>query len=142
MQAGVRKYSRLFCFKEATMTIQEVLSTTDELKANMMLETTKLRFISEVEGKLYDEIFKRHVGLPVNEKPVYDDSTDPGTALLVPAPYDMVYVYWLMAQIDLMNQEMDKYNNDRALFENAWQEFTDYWRRGHMPITRCPRFVI
>ena len=124
------------------MTIQEVLSTTDELKANMMIEVTKIRFISEVEGKIYKEIFKKHAGLPAEEQPVYDDATDRGTVLLVPAPYDMVYVYWLMCQIDLMNMEMDKYNNDRALFENAWSEFADYWRREHMPVSDFPHVII
>lgn len=124
------------------MTIQEAMSLTDELKANMMVPSTKIRYLSELEGKIYREIFKKHDGLPAEECPEYDSETDGATELLVPAPYDMVYVYYLMSQVDLMNQEMDKYNNDRALFENAWTEFGDYWRREHMPITAYPHFVI
>lgn len=142
MQAGVRKYSRLFCFKEDTMTIQEAISLTDELKANMMVSSTKIRFLSELEGKLYKEIFTKHADVPVEECPTYDESTDTSTEMLVPAPYDFIYVRWLISQIDIMNQEMDKYNNDRALFENAWTEFGDYWRREHMPVSTAQRFII
>ena len=124
------------------MTIQEAISLTDSKKANMMTSDDKIRYLSELEGKLYNEIFKKHAGLTVQTCPVYTSTTSVSTELLVPAPYDMVYVYWLMCQIDVDNQEMDKYNNDRALFENAWTEFADYWRRGHMPITAYPRFII
>ncbi len=124
------------------MTIAEAINMTDELKANMMVSSTKIRYISELEGKIYKEILAKHAGNPAEECPTYDSETDQSTELLVPAPYDMVYVYWLYSQIDIMNQEMDKYNNDRALFENAWTEFGDYWRREHMPITTAPRFVI
>ena len=52
----------------------------------------------------------------------------------------MLYVYWIMAQIDHLNQEMDKYNNDRSLFEDAWGNFADYWNRKKMPIQRNRQF--
>lgn len=124
------------------MTIQEALSLTDELKANMMVSSTKIRYLSELEGKIWHEILTKHKDNPAEECPAYDETTDQTTEMLVPAPYDMVYVYWLFCQIDMMNQEMDKYNNDRALFENAWREFGDYWTREHMPITKATYFVL
>ena len=119
------------------MTIQAALDMADQLKPNMMLESIKIRFISEIEGKIHKEILMKHEHDDEDETcPTYDSDTSRDTELLVPAPYDMVYVYWLLAQIDHMNMEMDKYNNDRALFENAYREFNDYWTREHMPVTR------
>ena len=53
----------------------------------------------------------------------------------------MVYVYWLISRIDHMNQEMDKYNNDRILFENAWGELSDYWTREHMPLQPASYYI-
>ena len=41
-----------------------------------------------------------------------------------------------MTKIDLQNLEMDKYNNDRALFENAYGEMSDWWNRTYMPVQR------
>ena len=117
------------------MTLQEVLSTTDELKANMMSEATKIRFISEIEGRVHQEILMKHEHTEEEETlPVYDDNTDPSTMMLVPAPYDMLYVYWLMSKIDMLNQEPDKEYNNSVRFDKAWNEFSDYWTREHMPL--------
>ena len=66
----------------------------------------------------------------------FTNDTDPGTVLIVPDPYSMLYPYWLMSKIDLQNLEMDKYNNDRTLFENAYDTMHDWWNRTKMPIAR------
>ena len=116
------------------MTIAEAIALADQMKPNTMPNPTKVRFLSEVEGKIFNEIILKHEHEEGIVCPTYDEDTDSGTEMLVPAPYDMVYVYWLMAQIDHLNQEMDKYNNDRSLFEDAWGNFGDYWNREHMPI--------
>lgn len=117
------------------MTLQEVLSTTDELKANMMSTATKIRFISEIEGRVHQEILMKHQHTEEEETlPVYDDNTDLSTTMLVPAPYDMLYVYWLMSKIDMLNQEPDKEYNNSVRFDKAWNEFSDYWTREHMPL--------
>lgn len=126
------------------MTLQEALNLADELKPNMMQEATKIRFISEIEGKVHKEILMKHVHDEADEEcPVYDSETDAdNTELLVTAPYDMLYVYYLMSKIDMMNQEEDKEYNNRVRFENAWREFSDYWTREHMPITSAPYYVL
>ena len=130
-------------FKEDHMTLQEVLDLADQLKPNMMQRSVKVRFINEIEGKVHQEILMKHVHSAEDEiLPEYDDTTDGSEQLLVQAPYHMLYVYWLMAQIDHMNMEMDKYNNDRALFEAAWGDFDDYWTRTHMPLTVFPYFKL
>ena len=126
------------------MTLQEALDLTDQLKPNMMLLATKIRFISEIEGKVHAEIIMKHEHEPEDETcPTYDTTTSrSSTELLVPAPYDMLYVYYLMSKIDMLNQEEDKEYNDRVRFENAWLEFADYWTREHMPITGSPYYTL
>lgn len=119
------------------MTIQEALDLADQMKPNMMARPVKLRFLSELEGMIHGELLMQHWHRrDEEERPVYDTETDPGTELLAPAPYDMVYVYWLESRIDEQNQEMDKYNNDRMLFENAYQQLSDWWNRTKMPVRR------
>ena len=125
------------------MTIQEAIDLADQLKPNMMITPVKIRFLNEIEGKIHEEIILQHEHTEAEgEKPEYTTDTDPGTDLIVPAPYDMVYVYWLIAQIDHMNMEMDKYNNDRLLFEDAYGNFNDYWTRTRMPIPKGWRFQL
>ena len=125
------------------MTITEAISMADQLKPNMMQDAAKIRFLNEVEGKIFHEILMTHAHTADEEtEPEYDENTDPATEMLVKAPYDMVYVYWIIAQIDHMNMEMEKYNNDRALFEDAWNNFSDFWTRGHMPITASTHYQL
>lgn len=65
----------------------------------------------------------------------YTEETDPDTVLIVPAPWDALYLYWLEAQIDYCNGEMDRYNNAAGRFTLAQQEFIDHYHRTHRPIS-------
>lgn len=118
------------------MTIQEALDLTNEMKPSMMQDWKKIRYLSEIEGLIHTELRLKHEHTEEEEsRPVYDDTTDQGTELIVPEPYDMVYVYWLMTKIDLMNLEYEKYNADRELFDNAYNMLSDWWTRTRMPIS-------
>jgi len=117
------------------MTIQTALDLADQMKPNMMKRETKLVFLTEIEQVIHEEVIMKHVHTQEQEtKPKYDGDTDPGTELLIPDPYSMLYVYWIMSKVDLQNLEMDKYNNDRALFENAYENMGDWYTRNHMPL--------
>ena len=70
----------------------------------------------------------------------YDDSTDTSTELLVPAPFDEVYLRWLEAQIDYHNGEYDKYNNAIIMFNTVFEAYQAYYTRTHMPAMRGRRF--
>ena len=123
------------------MNIQKALDLADQMKPNMMNREMKIHFLEEIDQLIHDEIIMKHEHTEEEEtKPEYDKDTDPGTALLVPDPYSELYVYWLMSKIDLQNLEMDKYNNDRALFENAYETMSDWWTRNNMPLTALPHF--
>lgn len=118
------------------MTVQEALDITDEMKPNMMSETLKLRYLTEIEDLIWDEIISKHEDAPegIEEKPTYSDlETEGDTELIIEDPYSMVYVYWLMSKIDIQNQEDARYNIDRAHFENAYETMSDWWTRNHMP---------
>lgn len=119
------------------MNIQEALDLADGMKPNMMTRQTKIGFLQEIDQKIYTEILLTHEHEIEEEiMPEYDTDTDDGTELLVPDPYSSLYPFWLMSRIDLLNQELDKYNNDRALFENAYNEMHDWWNRTKMPVQR------
>ena len=123
------------------MTLQEVLDITDEMKPNMMARYLKIKYIKEIEQLIHAEIVLKHEHAEALEaKPEYDENTDPGTVLLVPEPYSMVYVYWLMSKIDIQNQEDARYNVDRAHFENAYDTMSDWWTREHMPVQKTREF--
>lgn len=125
------------------MTLQEALDLTDELKPNMMSRATKIRFLTEIEQKIHREIVMTHWHTREEAvKPEYDEETEPGTELLVPEPYHMVYVFYMMSKIDTLNQEDARYNIDRQQFEHAYLELSDFWTRMRMPVQRSRQLWI
>ena len=125
------------------MNIQEALDMADQLRPNMMSRQAKIAFLQQLDQFIYNEILLNHEHTAEEEvMPEYDLDTDSGTELLVPDPYGTeMYPYWLMTKIDSMNMEYDKYNNDRAVFENAYDTMSDWWTRTKMPLQRRPYFI-
>ena len=71
----------------------------------------------------------------------YDESTDTQTELLVPVPYDEMYLRWLEAQIDYHNGEYDKYNNAIIMFNTVYEAYQAFYTRNHLPVVRGKRFL-
>ena len=71
----------------------------------------------------------------------YDIDLDMETELLVPAPYDEMYLRWLEAMIDYHNGEDERYNNAITLFNNAFDGYKKYYTRNHMPLEKGKRFI-
>lgn len=123
------------------MTIQECIDIADEMKPNMMSPRLKYKYLTEIEQLIHDEIVMRHAhGAELVHRPEYTEESDSETVLIVPDPYSMVYVYWLMTKIDIQNQEDGRYNIDRQHFENAYETMSDWWTREHMPTQRTREF--
>ena len=63
----------------------------------------------------------------------YTDSTDPNTVLLVPAPWDEMYLHYMQAQIDYANGDMTRYTNGAALFNTSLAAYKNHYNRTHAP---------
>ena len=125
------------------MTIQQALDKADEMRANTMSRKLKLSFLNKCEQMVWIEIIMKHFHTEAEaQKPEIDETTDPDTALLIPAPYDDLYWLYLCSEIDYQNQEMDKYNNDRARYEHARQEAGDWINRTRPSLTSFMRIRI
>lgn len=125
------------------MTIQEAITKVNLLRPNHIPDEQKVNWLSELDGMIHREIVLKH------EHPAeldtfggYDGNTDPNTKLLAPFPYDELYTYYLFAQCDLTNLEIQKYNNDKTLFNNAYDTLSDYWTRTYMPISRIRELML
>ena len=123
------------------MRLQQALDRVDEMRPNMQSRELKIAWLSELDGLIYKEIIEKHHLLPgeyirLSVMPEYDSDTDPGKKLLVDKPYDNIYLYWLMAKIDEQTLETEKYNNDRTMFNGAYESYSDWFTRTHMPKTR------
>lgn len=121
------------------MTIQEAINRVDLFKPNGFSTEQKVAWLSDLDGMVYKELVCTHERAPGMEDLTfdgYDASTSMATELLVPAPYSDVYQHYLSSMIDLGNGELVKYNNDKALYNNAYQTYSDYYTRTLMPLTK------
>ena len=115
------------------MTILEAINQIDALKPNAFLQEDKMRWLNTVENYIKTEIIDTHEGAERVSFSKYDVNTPTKTELLVSAPYDVLYLRWLEAQIDYANAELGKYNNSITLFNSAYADFRNYYNRNNMP---------
>ena len=118
------------------MKINEAIAEADHLKPNMYEEGDKIRWLSRLDGRIFQEIICTHAfNGGETEIDSFDGygSDDGETELLVGAPYDEMYVRWIEAQIDYNNMEYDSFNNSNAVFESVFSAFRNAYNASHMP---------
>lgn len=119
------------------MTIQQALDKIDLQRPNKVSITQKVAWLNELDGLIHREIILAHYHpCPLDHFDGYTMDTDFDTKLLAPFPYDEIYVHFLALNCDLVNQEVGKYNNDKTLFNNAYDTLSDFWTRNYMPIQK------
>ena len=115
------------------MTLREAISEVDELYPNSYNDGHKVRWLSELDGNIRKKIIDTHDGAPETPFTGYTiNSLD--EQLIVPFPFESIYRWWLIAQIDITDGEVNRYNNDIALYNKAYSEFWNDYNAGHMPI--------
>lgn len=90
-----------------------------------------LKWLNEAETLLYQKVFSMAADTDF-DLPIYDNEVSE-TVLLVPVPYDDIYLFFIYAKIDSFNQEWDSYNNNITLYNNLYDGFAIYYRRNHIP---------
>ena len=121
------------------MKISEAINQLDELKHNTYTQSNKVQWLSRLDAMVKKQIIDTHEGEEVIFNG-YDDSTDMNTELLIPAPFDEVYLRWMEAQIDYHNGEYGKYNNSMELFNTSYNAYQNEYNRTHMPKGKSIRY--
>jgi hypothetical protein len=115
------------------MTIIEAITQIDSLKHNTYSQENKVQWLSRLDSMVKRLVIDTHEGGEDVTFTGYNDDTDLHTELLIPVPFDEIYMRWLEAQIDYTNGEYDKYNNAITMFNTSWNEYQNYYNRNHMP---------
>lgn len=122
------------------MKIREAIGTIDSLKHNTYTQSDKIAWLSRMDSNIKRLIIDTHEGAEEVNFTGYDDTTDLETELLVPAPFDEIYLRWLEAQIDYTNGEYGKYNNSIMMYNTAYQAYRNYYNSTHMPNGKSFKF--
>lgn len=123
------------------MTIIEAINRIDSLIHNTFSQPDKVEWLSRLDSMVKQQIIDTHEGADNISFNGYTTETPVDTVLLVPAPYDEVYLRWIEAQIHYYNDELKRYNNAIILFNTAFDDYAAYYNQNHRPINRGKRFL-
>lgn len=124
------------------MTISEAIAMVDKLKPNQYDSAQKIAWLSQLDGKIFLELFKTHEEPAIEAFTGYADDVDPSTQLLVEFPFDQdVYNYYLQSMIDRENGEIAKFNQSASLFNEAYKSYSWWYNRNHVPLPKQTAFV-
>lgn len=115
------------------MTLAECIARADALRPNAAAEEEKARWALAVEEELARTLFPRYRQPgPVADRPRRWPE-DACKTLSASGPFEELYLYHLLARLDLMDQEAEQYNIHAALAAGLESEFRKHWHRTHTP---------
>ena len=111
------------------MTIGQAISQTRKLSGNAVEDATLCRWLSELDGRLMLDFYKG------GEWMSYSLPDDEDHELLVPFPWDELYVHYLEAMVYYSNGEFERYRNSYEMYNKKELDFRQWYARTHVPIT-------
>ncbi len=118
-------------------TLQQALTRIDAICPNAWDETAKLLWLNECESMIQTRI----LGTAPEQCITYNADTDRSTKLLVPAPFDRLYVYYVIAMCDYAAHETAHYADSMMLFNAALDEYAKWYQRTNGATASTPGLV-
>lgn len=119
------------------MTINEAIARVDVLRENLMPPDQKILWLENVDRAVYEEIIKGREGEDAVTFPQYSEN-DGERELLVPPPYDMLYVYRLEAEIYYTLNEIKKQANALIRYNELLSAYANKYAREHRALPHPP----
>ncbi|MBQ9161738.1 MAG: hypothetical protein IJX74_00540 [Clostridia bacterium] len=104
------------------MTIGKCIGIAETIAPNKIDRELKLRWLSELEGKIAVELFD---AMP-EELNEYSAECEDGVQLYVPFPFDQIYWMYLVAMLDLANGDNARYGNSAGAFNSAFESYAKW----------------
>ena len=108
------------------MTVAEAIKRIDALVRNTFSQEQKLFWLSHLDAQVASFILRTEPPAPYTQK-------DYDTVLLAKPPFDMMYIYWLEAQMAYANGEIERYNNAISMHRTAYEEYAAKQLRENAP---------
>lgn len=105
------------------MKVLEAIERADALRPNPFSAEEKLRWLSELDGKIAGEI------LDINSEFDYINANEE-TELLVKLPYTDIYLFYLCAMIDFFSRDYGEYNNSMLMVNSIMEALAKAVIRG------------
>lgn len=87
-------------------------------------------WINEIEGQVIEDIANRSLDYDIKFQ-LFDYQEDLGRELFIPDRFQDVYMNYVDAKINFINQETERYNNSVVMFNAAYDSYESWFRREH-----------
>ena len=117
------------------MKVNEAMARIDGLRPNTIDEQTKRAWLTCVDQYVYREIISVRQGAEGTAFTPYEES-DGDRSLLVPPPYDELYIFYLEGMIYYATRELDKMSGSMALYNQTMNDYKNKYfsERGQLPL--------
>ena len=119
------------------MTVKDAIDMADRDHPNAYAFSDKLRWLSRLDNDLKVKIIDTHEDPVIPYDTVIDYANDSDhfdtTQLIAQAPFDEMYLFYIAAQVDLLNGEYERYNNSNTMFLTAYTDYERWYNRTHTP---------
>jgi len=107
------------------MTVNDAIAKVKDRKPNAYSEESLTDWLNECEAMVQREMF-----LTVPEEIVqYKWPEDMDTELILPRPYDALYVTYMIMMIQYTQEEYIAYNNTNAMYQTQYEAAQGYFNR-------------
>ena len=100
--------------------MSEIISNVNSVKNSPFTDAQKLDWLSALDGQINADLLHAQ---DYSQPKSLDDE------ILVPEPYDKMYVVYLMAQIDFYQGEYERYNAEISRFQTMLNNYSAYHQR-------------
>lgn len=117
------------------MTAAAIIEQYNNERPNSVDTNLKLSWLLKCEQSVVDTIIKRHKGAPSDEElDEYLNTFDLSSDMLVPEPYDDLYIYFIDQRVALNQNDTRRYNAAATLFNTAFLTYQQKYNREHLPL--------
>lgn len=119
------------------MTILEAINDCKEKRPSQYGDSDFIRWLSELDLSMAVEVFSEYEGFEAEKDfEGYGPDVNQDTQLLIKAPYDSLYHYWLYAMVDFHNNDISRYNVAAAMYGEKLSSFKKHINRNDMPVQK------
>ena len=122
------------------MTIHDAINKAKDAKLGLFSQEQIIDWLNTVDGIIKREIIDTHEGGDNIEFRGYNAGTPLTAELLVPAPYDELYIRYLEMQMAYANSESDRHDRSTEAFNATYTAFERWYNRTRMPIRKRLKF--
>ena len=120
------------------MKIKDIIDLVDLKEPNSYSENEKIKWLSDLDGKIFNEVILTHEHDADAEFTPYTAKTD---ELLLDAPYgEDIYVHYVIARIAAGNAEVSRYNQQIAMYNAAYSQWWNNFNANTRPLHKGHRF--